>query len=454
MSRKRIALGVGASVIERIAVSLTQIGLVPILATHWGLERYGGWSMLMTLPSLLVLGDLGFGGAAVVRMTMEVARGERAAARATVRSAAQVLAAACGVLFTVACCAAVFLPGSALPAIPGETGSELRLSIILLTAYTSVVLFSALLQGVFRSTGRFAQSVGIATFTYLLENALLITAILLGKGILGGVIALTLGRTIGYLVNLIAAARLRSGLLPALSGGSAQVRRELLRPALATMSIPLATALLLQGTVAGLGAVAGTLAVPAFVAARTLSRIGLQATQVLTGALMPEFGGASAREDHARVLKLFVLLSATATVIAVPFAAVLAIAGPWIVLVWSNHRIHAEPAMMLAIAVSALCGALWKPLSDLMLAQQRQTAFAPVYAALAIAGVAFTLLASPKLGSTAPALALALVDLAMLGLVGRFAWRNWASHGSIRATLRGLWHDGRSGLRQLLRRPG
>ncbi|MFM5950179.1 MAG: lipopolysaccharide biosynthesis protein [Novosphingobium sp.] len=450
MNRQRIALGVGASAFDRIAISVMQLVLVPVLATHWGLERFGGWALLLTIPSLLALGDLGFGGAAVVRMTMEVARGQQAAARATVRSAAQLLTGACAVLFVLVCGLVWLIPSAGLPHIPGEGSQELRLSVMLLAGYTCLVLYGALLQGVFRSTARFALGTVLSTSTYLLENTLVIVAAVSGQGLLGGVVALLAGRLIGFALVFLAAARLRTGLLPGLTGGDPAVRRELVRPALAIMSIPLASALLLQGTVAALGLAVGAVAVPAFVAARTLSRIGLQATQVLTGALMPEFGAASARGHDRNVLRMFVLLAATATVIAVPFAAVLALAGPWIVKIWSNQQIIAPHGLMLAIAASALCGALWKPISDLMLAVNRQAEFALAYAGLAMAGVAFTIIAAPALGSTAAALALALVDLAMLALVFRFARRNWAKPGSIRPALAELWHEVRSGVARFL----
>ena len=67
MSRRRVALGVGANAIDRIAIALMTLLLVPVLASHWGLARYGGWAMLTTVPSLFALGDLGFANAATVR---------------------------------------------------------------------------------------------------------------------------------------------------------------------------------------------------------------------------------------------------------------------------------------------------------------------------------------------------------------------------------------------------
>ena len=72
---------------DRVVGMVLQLALVPILAAHWGLERYGVWGMLIALPGLLLLTDLGFATAATVRMTMQIAKGQREAARVSAPAA-------------------------------------------------------------------------------------------------------------------------------------------------------------------------------------------------------------------------------------------------------------------------------------------------------------------------------------------------------------------------------
>lgn len=452
MSRRRIALGVGANAIDRAAIALMTILLVPVLASHWGIARYGGWAMLTIVPSLFALGDLGFANAASVRMTMEIARGERRQARSTIRSASQVVAIACGLILSVVGGLAWLLPDRLILEVPLTSPLEMRWAIMAMAVYACLVMGSALLQGVFRSNTRFALGTLLSTFTTLLETALLVLAVWRGHGIGIAALAMMTGRVIGLATMLAAAAGLRTGVLPGLTGGSAEVRRELLKPALAAMAIPLATALLLQGTVAALGLMAGAAAVPAFVAARTLSRIGLQGSQALTTALMPEFGAETAKGNQRGVIGMVVAVLATAMAIAVPFSIMLALAGPWIVKVWSNGHIAAPPSLMFAIAVSALCGGIWNPLSNLMLAINRQSEFAIAYAILAAFGLLLTLLLGTSLGSTAPGLALAAVDFTMLLVVGRFAWRNWVGHNNLKEVSREMAKQARTDLRRLIGR--
>ena len=452
MSRRRVALGIAANALDRVVLALIQIALVPILATHWGLERFGGWSLLWTVPGLFVLGDLGFANAATVRMVMEVSRGERAAARVTMHSASQVVLGACAAIVLSVAALALALPDAWLPAVAGTSALDLRVAIIALAAYSALVMSSGLIQGLFRCNGRFAVGVLYATGTAILETGLLVGVVLTGGGIAAGALAVLVGRVAGLALTWAGAAAMRSGLLPGFAAGSAAVRSELLGPALAAMAIPLGTALLLQGTVIALGWAAGAAAVPAFVAARTLSRIGLQGTQMLTHALMPEFGIATATGNRRGQVRMFVLVLSAALVLTVPFALVLGLAGPWIIRLWSNGQIAAPAALTAAIAVSALCGGIWNPVSNLILAMNRQADFAPAYCALAASGVGLTLLLAGSLAGTAPALALAVVDLAMLAVVLRFALRHWAAKEEWLAHARSMAGEGRDLLARTLRR--
>ncbi len=448
MSRRRIALGVGANALDKVVAALIQLLMVPILASHWGLARYGGWAILTTVPGILALSDLGFANAASVRMTMQVARGELAAARTTVRSASQVVAVACVGIVVLAVILALVLPAEVILDVPQTGDQEMRLAIVMLAIYAALIMVCGLLQGVFRSTARFALGTSLSTLTTITEYGLLVSVVYLGHGIGVGAAALMLGRLSGLLVMSATAAVLRTGLLPGLNGGSQTVRRELIGPALAAMAIPLAAALLLQGTVAALGLVAGAVAVPAFVAARTLSRIGLQASQMLTTALMPEFGAATAQGNQRGVSRMVVLVLGTAAAIAIPFAAVLALAGPWIVLQWSNHHIVTSAGLMAAIAVSALFGGIWNPMSNLMLAINRQSEFAIAYSVLAAMAVLLTLALGKALGNTAPALAMGLVDCAMFVVVLRFANHNWGPVSRWSSVLAELVAEGRAALGQ------
>lgn len=447
MRSRRIALGVGVNVVERALIAIMQIVSVPVLANHWGLQLYGTWSMLATVPGLLALGDLGFISASSVLMTMQIARGEVEEARATLHSATQIVLVACGIIGALVIGAALLLPASVIADVKDTDPGELRLALMILGAYAVLVLGCTIVQGKLRATQNYALGIVFTGTTFVLENGLLFAAVVMGYGLLGGAVAWVSGRAVGTLVQFIAAARVRPELFPGVRYGSAKVRGVLIRPALAAMSIPMGTAILLQGSVVALGAVAGAAAVPAFVAARTLSRIGLQGAQLVTMALMPEFGAASAVGSQKSVVQMLIAVLASALAISIPFALLLGFAGPWLVLMWSHGAIHAPRALMIAIAVSALCGGVWSPLSNLMLAVNRQSEFAIAYAILAVFAVALTFALGSRLHGTAAALGFAGLDVAMLVVVFRFVWRNWIYRNGFMAIAADIPNELRSILR-------
>lgn len=450
MSRRRVALGIGANLLDRFVGLGLQLAMVPILASHWGLERYGGWAMLTTVPGILVLSDLGFATAATVRMTMQIARGELEAARATMHSATQVVLGACLVIMAVALGAMAVLPDSALLTLPQTSPQDVRTAILCLAGYASLVILSGLILGVFRSNQRFAQGSLLSTVTLLLENGLVIAVVALGHGIAAGAMALLTGRFIGIFLAFAVAANLRTGVLPGVSAATPDVRRELLAPALAAMAIPLAHALLLQGTVVALGFAAGSAAIPAFLAARTLSRIGLQAAQTLAIPIMPAFGASSARGETRSVRRMFATILFVTGAIALGNAFILATFGDAIIDIWSNNKIQASTNLILLIAISAFFSSIWNPLSNLLLAVNKHKAFSISYVFVTIAGVSATyfLAKLSGYGAESAALAVAGVDFTMIAIILFVSFKNWGKPSDLildfmyilKDYSRHLWH--------------
>lgn len=413
--------------LDRVVGVALQIALVPILASTWGLERYGVWGMLIAFPGILILSDLGFTTAATVRMTMQIARGDLAAARITIHSASQVVLAAGALLLGAGWAAAAFLPDRLFQALSLIDPTEVRGAILCLSAYSALIIGHGLLQAVFRSNQRFAFGSLVSTATLLLENALLVAAVSTGGSILLGAGALLVGRTSGTIIAIAAAVRLCSGPFPGLRMADRQACRELLGPALAAMAIPLGLTLIGQGQVIVLAIAAGAMAVPAFVASRTLSRLALQLAQALAHPLMPEFASAVARHNRLASVRYFALVLAGSGALSLGWAILLAVAGPWIITAWSGGHIAVPSQLMLIMAVSALAGGIWNPVSNLILAVNEHARFAPALLGLALAGLLLTLATGACWGSSAAALSMAAIDLVMVAIVLRFALSRWGS---------------------------
>lgn len=427
MSRRRIAWGVAANTYDRLLIAACQLVLVPVLARQWGPHLYGCWIVLATLPGFLALADLGFGSAAFVRMTTRVTQGDRAGAVETLHTACRMTALASAVVLVGGWAAIATIPAGWLPTDPALPPAAARGVLALLVLYALSVLQSGLQSWTLRSIEQFALGAFVAAHGYLLETLLVTLAAVTGHGPVLAAGGMVVGRltTVGaqHVVLRRRAPWLRQGFRRATAGE----RRALLGPGLHALFIPLGQATVLQGSVAVLGAAAGPAATPAFAAARTLSRVGLQATQLLTHALMPEFTAAAARDDRPGQARMLLALLIAAALSTMPLALAIGLAGPWLVARWTHGAIVAPPTLMAVMAGSVLLTGAWTPLSNLMLAINRQAAFSTAYLLLGAGSLGLTyMLAGPLgFGATGAAIGVTALDAAMCVVIGRFAIAHW-----------------------------
>lgn len=438
MTLRRVSLGVGANIYDKLVIAAAQLAMVPVLATRWGLELYGAWLLLATVPSFLAMSDLGFATAAGTRMTMAVAREDRDEAVRLFHSAwAMVLAstAAAGVL---ALAAVLLVPSGMLPDGRGFPAEEARLTLAILVGYALLALQASIFGAGFRCAGHYALGAFWSANTVLFESLAAIAVALSGGGPQQVAVALLISRGVALaLQGLTLRARvpwLRIGL----SRASRDEVRALVRPALAVMALPAGQASFLQGTVLALGAAAGAAAVPAFVAARTLSRIGLQVTQLVVHALMPEYSAAVARGDRRSQAVMLLATLGSAAAVLVPFALILALAGPTIVEAWTAGVVRPDAALMLVMALTVVLGGFWNPLSNLILAMNRQAGFSYPFLALALLTAPVSYFLALSLGETGPAVAIAAMDLLMCGLIIRLGRRLFVGRQELAAAARAI----------------
>lgn len=452
MRSRRVALGVGANIVDKLIIAGVQLTLVPVLATHWGLATYGGWVLLASIPSFLAVSDLGFATAAGNRMTMLAARGEREQVVRTFQSAWAVILASSTTMLALVLLAAWYVPAAMLPTAADFTVMEARLTLMLLMTYGLVCLQGSIFSAGFRCAGLFPVGTLWMAMTVLAENVAAITVVLLGARPVTVAVALLVSRFLALIIQNLLLRRMVPWLRVGLRHADRTEARGLLPPALAVVALPLAQASFLQGTAIALGAAVSQAAVPAFTATRTLSRIGLQFTQLLNHALMPEYSAAVAREDRKGQAVMLLLTLLLAAAVVVPFALVLAIFGPQLVALWTKGVIHPSQGLMLAMAASVVLGGFWTPVSNLLLAMNRHAGYSYAFVIGAIATVPLSYLLSEWLGAAGAGLAIALLDLMMCVVIVRIGRGLFVSGTELRDAGRGLHSTVGALVRRRLRR--
>lgn len=436
---RRVAAGIGMTTFDKLVIAGTQLTLVPVLAGRWGLELYGQWLLLATLPQFLSMSDFGFATAAGTRMTMAVARGDRSEASRLFQSAWRAILASSALILGALMLAAWLLPAPAPAPVPGvpESGfPQWRLTFTILAAYGVVAVQGSIFAAAFRAAGLFPVGAFCNAMVLLVENAALVVTVIVGGGPMAAATAWLGGRIVGLIAQNVLLRRKVPWVQIGLAQGSWAQARALLAPAGAVMLLPLAQAVMLQGTALMVGAAAGAAAVPVFAATRTLSRVGMQMCWIVTMPLMPELSAAVARGERDRMVPIVMATLLFSALLVVPFGLGFMATGRMVVALWTGGAIDAPPMLVLAMGLTVVLGGVWYPLSNLILARGLQASYTGWYLAFALASLPATHLMAGHLGALGGGIAMVAVDAAMLVVVLRGVCRHLATPLELSATAR------------------
>jgi len=418
---RRIALGIGVTTFDKLVIAATQLALVPVLAHRWGLERYGLWLLLATVPQFLSMSDFGFATAAGTRMTMAAARGERDEVVRVFQSAWRAIVASSAAILLVLLAAVWLMPQAVLQELDGAPPGTVRATLTILVLYGVAAVQGSIFFAGFRAAGLFALGGFWNATVLLIENAALVLTVLAGGNLVAAALAWLIGRLLGLAGQNLLLRRRVPWLRIGWREGNWREARRLLAPAGAVMLLPLAQALVLQGTALVVGAVAGQAAVPVFAATRTLSRIGMQLCWIVSTPIMPELSAAAARGDRQRMAALTGATLLLSGLLVVPYALGFALFGQAAIGVWTHGAILPPQALVTLVAIGLLCGGLWYPVSNLILACNRHAGYTVRYVLLALASLPLSSLCVERFGVAGAGLAMAALDGAMLLVVVRQA---------------------------------
>lgn len=415
--RSSLLANVGAHGASQAANFAIQLMLVPVLAQYWGLETYGVWLILFTLPFYLAVGDFGLTWSAATDMTAAVAQGRKGDAVATFQ-ATQAALLVIGLLLLGVAGWLVTGPLNHWLAFAQEAaGGQAIAAVMLIVAYGISWQQVAIAQGGLRATGAHAAGVHVMTAITVLETAVLLAAVMAGATIVHAAAIYCAGHIAGAVWLRWLLRRHAPWLRTWPWRSSPGELRRLARPALAMMLVPICFALTMQGPTLVLGAVAGAAIVPAFAATRTLSRAAVQLANIVSTAAMPGFTVATARGERERKAEIFALAVGISVCMLVPTAVALVIAGQWFMHLWTGGVIVPSLPLIATLAVAMLLNGVWVPISNLILASNQHERYSYVFLAVSVASVGVTILLARPLGALGAALSAVLVDSVMLGWI-------------------------------------
>jgi O-antigen/teichoic acid export membrane protein len=346
-------MGVGAGAFGQAVNIVMQIFSLPLFLSHWDASVYGSWLMLTAVPSYLIMADVGMVELACNKMMMAMGRSNVAEANRVFQTAQLFMMIVCGSLAVLVTPLALWGP------LPDFISADQRIALAVLFCSTLLYMFGSLSNAVLRATGRFAFCLMLSDVIRLLEWAAGIIGLFVFGNFAGVAIMSFLVRALGTGVGIFVAQSSDYGLNWGTRHASKAEIKKMIGPAVAFMAFPLANGLSFQGVTLLVGALLGPALVTTFSAYRTISRIAVQFTGILSNALWPEFGRLFGKGGPRAVEVLYRRAALLGMFQALGLSALLYFISPWLLEVWTHRRIEFEPRLMAWMLTYAAVGGIW-----------------------------------------------------------------------------------------------
>ena len=408
--RQRVLHGLGVNAFGQLVTVIVQLAGVPILLHAWGVQLYGEWLILFAIPAYLSMSDLGFSQSAANDMTARTARRDYTGALAVFQSLSVLVYSVSTLGLFLLTCVVFWLPLGEWLNLQSIDTSTAQWVLWLLAAQVLVALPDGVTHAGFRASGEYALHFGLNGIVRLLQFVGVWLAALLGGGPLaaaGVFIGVRTFATVAFAVLLVYR---HHWLCYGRAAASVGEMRRLLRPALASMAIPLAQALNIQGMVVAVGAGLGPAAVVVFTTLRTLTRLTMQMVIAVAKATEPELASAFGAGNKKLLRDLFVSALRAGLWLALIAAAGLALFGSRVLELWTGGRVAMDFDLFCWLLASALASVLWFGALTVLKAANRHLRAAAVYVIASAVAVVLATALMFGLGE------LALVGVALLAM--------------------------------------
>lgn len=400
------ATGIGIS-------AISQLISVPVLTSAWGIERYGTWLVLTTIPVYLALSDMGFASAATSDMTMHAARGHHEKVTCTFQSV--------WLLVNAMAALPIALTGllvKVIPFAPWESWESLAMltrehgrTLLLLVCYSAVAMNARIILSAFRATENYALGTILYDCMTLVETSILLSVAFAGLGFESCVCVLLGTRTATFAMMWFILRRQVPWLALGVRHASLSELKRLWRPAIAALSIPAALAVNLQGMIVVAGVFISPAAAGILAPVRTISRIAVQIVGIVNRATIPELSAAGAKQDRLALANIIVLNIASVIFVLAPGATLFAIFGGRVIELWTNFKIHPDPALVVLVAIASIAHGLWSYTSNILLAFNEHTRIARSLILLSLTSVLLAVPLAKFSGLTGIGVALAGTEI-------------------------------------------
>jgi len=193
-------------------------------------------------------------------------------------------------------------------------------------------------------------------------------------------------RVVMVLANAIISTRASQGLTWRLDHASWHEIKEMVKPAASFMLFPLANAVSFQGTTLLVGGLLGPATLVVFNTHRTVARIAVQVTGILSYALWGEFSALFGKGGAQAVAPVYWRSARIGIAFSVGLSVLLYFMSPTLLRLWTHGAIACHPVMMALMLIYAAISGVWHIPRVLLMSTNQHVHLAQWLLGLSIAG--------------------------------------------------------------------
>ena len=410
---RRLLVGFATNIVSKAASTVIQLVQVPVLLHFWGENVYGIWLILTGIPTYLSFSNIGFGSVAGNEMTMLMARKEQDQALSVFQSCWWWIAGVMGFTGAVMSLALWLLPMAKLLRIESLTEHDTSWALFWLGLSVLFGQLEQLLQSAYRCVARYSYGNFAKSCISLAAFGVQLIPVVLGYGPRTTAMVFAMANISGTAILCL----MVKHDIPWISYGwqraSFQQIKRLTRPSLAFMGFPLGNALNIQGSQLAVNYALGNKAVAIFGTARTVSRLALQAVELVKNTVWPELSIAFGAGNYDLVRTLHRRACQIALFVSLGVVAIVATFGPTFLHKWTLGKVPSSPGLVDLLLIVVVFYSLWSTSSTLVAAINLHERLATVYAIATGCTVVVTYFAARHFGLFGAAGSLLLSELIM-----------------------------------------
>ncbi len=416
-TKKRILKGISANLANSLLIVIIQIITVPVLIKFWGLQYYGEWIALITLPSYIAMSDLGLGVVANTEINILLAQNNEIEAKKIFNQSFNLMLKV-GLLPFFILIILVNIPIFYTTLnIQSISHKHFIITTVLLFLYGYWALVISLPLGLYRSIGQYARGVNISTIFRTLEMGIFLTAVWQGASMVMASLIFFLLRLLQSIYISIDLKKRCNVIDHSISKWDTNSINHIIKPSIAMIGLHLGQNFIVQGVVIVINVVLGGASVVVFSTTRTLCNFAKQMIGIINLSYFGEFTTAFASGDKIltkKLLKQAEWMVWTATFVSTLF---LFFAGDLILKIWTQGQLVREEPFYTIFLFSIIFNSIWYIRYTFLLSTNQHTRLTIPYLLISILILYLLYTLLPIYGLWISATTLLIIDIIMIPLI-------------------------------------